>query len=122
PSWPGLSPPSHLGWHSASISGMAGTTPAATTSKPCQELSREEVVNLARGLLVDAGHLGKVRKGCPLDGFQRTEMAKERALAHGTDTRNFLQSRLADVFFAARAVRADGEAVRLVAQPLDEVE
>src|SRR5665811_1792388 len=49
-------------------------------------------------------------------------MAQQRALAGRPDARNFLQAGLADVLLAPRAVRADGEAVRLVAQPLDEIE
>src|SRR5450759_4742986 len=49
-------------------------------------------------------------------------MAQQRALAGRPDARNFLQAGLANVLLAPRAMRADGEAVRLIAQPLDEIE
>ena len=45
-------------------------------------------------------------------------MLQQRALAGRADAGNFLQAGLADVALAPRAVRADREAVRLVAQPL----
>ena len=57
-----------------------------------------------------------------LDRLQRAEMMQQRALARRADAGDFLQAGLADVLLAARAVRADGEAMRLVAQPLDEIE
>ena len=82
----------------------------------------EEIVNLARGLVVDARHLRKIVERGALDGFQRAEMMQQRAFARRADAGNFLQARFADVLLPARAVRADGEAVRLVAQPLNEIE
>ena len=45
-------------------------------------------------------------------------MAQQRALAGRADAGDFLQAGLADVLLAPRAVRADRETVRLVAQPL----
>ena len=47
---------------------------------------------------------------------------QQRPLAQGADAGNLLQAAFAQSAFAPLAVRADREAVRLVAQPLDEVE
>ena len=82
----------------------------------------EEIVDLARGLGVDAGHLGEIGGGGALDRLERAEMLQQRALARRADAGDFLQAGLADVALAPRAVRADREAMRLVAQPLDEIE
>src|SRR6476659_7740220 len=82
----------------------------------------EEIVNLARGLFVDARHLGKVRQRRPLDRLERAEVMQQRTLARRADAGDLLQPRLADVLLAPGAVRADGEAMRLVAQPLNEIE
>src|SRR5499433_4307785 len=49
-------------------------------------------------------------------------MVEQRALASGADARDFLQPRLADVAPASDAVGTDREAMRLVAQSLDEIE
>ena len=49
-------------------------------------------------------------------------MVQQGAFAGRADAGNFLQAALADVLLAAHAVRADGEPVRFVAQPLDELE
>ena len=38
-SWPGLSRPSRLGWHSASLSGMRGTSPRMTAHRLCLRLT-----------------------------------------------------------------------------------
>src|SRR6516162_5192254 len=57
-----------------------------------------------------------------LDRLERPEMVEQRALASRADAGDFLQPRLADVAPAPDAVRADREAMRLVAQPLDEIE
>ena len=82
----------------------------------------EELIYLSRRLRINSGHLGEIGQGRPLDRFHSAEMAQQRALARRADAGDFLQSGLADVLLAARAVRADGEAVGLVAQPLDEIE
>src|SRR5258707_6369774 len=82
----------------------------------------EEVVDLARGLGADAGYLGEIGQRRALDRLERAEMVEQGALAGRADARDLLQSRLADVAAAPDAVRADREAMRLVAQPLDEIE
>src|SRR4051794_15997855 len=57
-----------------------------------------------------------------LDRLQRAEVPQQRALAARADAGNFLQAGLPDVLLALLAMRADREAMRLVAQPLHEVE
>src|SRR5215207_1495740 len=49
-------------------------------------------------------------------------MMKERALSRRSYAGDFLQAAFANVALAPRAMRADGESVRLVAQPFDEIE
>src|SRR6516165_10431972 len=82
----------------------------------------EKVVDLPRGLGADAGDLGEIGKGGALDRLERPEMVEQRALAGRPDAGNLLQAGLADIAPPPHAVGADGEAMRLVAQPLHEVE
>src|SRR6516162_8971416 len=82
----------------------------------------EEVVDLARGLGADPGHLGEIGQRRALDRLERPEMVEQRALAGRADAGDFLQPRLADIAPAPDAVRSDREAMGLVAQPLDEIE
>src|SRR5262245_65992892 len=82
----------------------------------------KEVVDLARGLRADAGHLGEIGRSGPLDRLEGSKMVQQRALARGADAGNFLQARLADVAPPPHAVRAHGKAMRLVTQALDEIE
>src|SRR5262249_54523822 len=82
----------------------------------------EEFLVLARGFGADPGHLGEIGQRRALDRLERAEMVEQGALASRADARDLLQSRLADVAAAPDAVRADREAMRLVAQPLDEIE
>src|SRR5262252_10062114 len=82
----------------------------------------EEVVDLARGLGADPGHLGEIGERGALDRLERAEMVEQGALAGRADARDLLQPRLADVAAPPHAVRADREAMRLIAQPLDEIE
>src|SRR5690242_21827283 len=49
-------------------------------------------------------------------------MAQQRVLALGADTRDFVERRPPDRLDALGAMRADGEAMRLVAQSLQEVQ
>src|SRR5262245_25769798 len=79
----------------------------------------KKVVDLARDLCADAGDLGKIGRRGALDRLERSEMMQQRALARGADAGNFLQAGLADVAPPPHPVRADGEAMRLVAQALD---
>src|SRR5215475_3323868 len=82
----------------------------------------KEVVDLARGFRADAGHLGEIGRSGALDRLEGSEMVQQRALARGADAGNFLQPGLADVAPPPHPVRAHGEAMRLVAQALDEIE
>src|SRR5262245_8751067 len=98
--------------------------PPVSTTTP-QALSRalvEEVVDFARGLGADPGHLGEISQRRALDRLERPEMVEQGALASRADAGDFLQPRLADVAPAPDAMGADREAMRLVAQPLDEIE
>src|SRR5262249_29803796 len=60
--------------------------------------------------------------GGAFDRLERPEVAQERPLAGRADARNLLQAGFANVAFPALPVRADREAMRLVPQPLDEIE
>src|SRR6267378_201711 len=82
----------------------------------------EEIVDLARGLGADAGNLGEILERGALDGLERPEMVKQRPLASWADAGDFLQPSLADIAPPPDAVRPDRETVRLVAQPLHEIE
>src|SRR5437763_4599498 len=48
-------------------------------------------------------------------------MQQQRALTGWPDAGDFLQTAFAQIAFAARPMRTDGESVRLVAQALDEI-
>src|SRR5262249_45237136 len=94
----------------------------AVHREPLSRARVEEVVDLARGFSADSGHFGEIGRRCPLDRLEGSEMVEQRAFAGRADAGDFLQSRLADIAPAANAVRAYREAMRFVAQPLDEVE
>jgi hypothetical protein len=81
----------------------------------------EELIYLSSGLRINSRDLGKVSQARPLDGFHSAKMPKQGALSRRSDPRNFLKSGLANVFFAARAMRADSEPVGFVSQPLDKI-
>src|SRR6185369_16847814 len=82
----------------------------------------KKVVNFARRLGAYTGNFGEVPRGGTLDRFQCAKVLQERALAGRANAGNLLQPGLTQVFLAAGPVRPDGEAVRLITQPLDEVE
>src|SRR2546423_3562350 len=82
----------------------------------------KKVINFARRLGADAGNFGEIRLGRTFDGFQCAEVLQERALARRSDAGDFLQPGFAHILLAASPVRSYGKAVRLVAQPLHEVE
>src|SRR5260370_5973361 len=82
----------------------------------------EEVVDLARGLGADPGHLGEIGQRRALDRLERAEMVEQGALAGRADPRDLLQPRLADVAAAPDAGRAAREAMRLVPHPLAAME
>src|SRR5262249_56831629 len=78
----------------------------------------EEVVDLARGLGADPGHLGEIGQCRALDRLKRPEMVEQRALAGRADAGDFLQPPLADIAPTPDALRAARAALRLVTQPL----
>ena len=82
----------------------------------------EKIEDLAGAFGADARNHAEIGDRGALDLLQRSEMVQQRALARRADARNFLQTGLADVLLAQLAMRADDEAMRLVAQPLDEIE
>src|SRR5438046_2481786 len=90
----------------------------ATSSRPLVE----KVIDLAGGLGADPRHLGEIGESGTLDRLERPKVTKQRALAGRPDAGDLLQTRLADIAPSPRAVRPDGEPVRLVAQPLDEIQ
>src|SRR5215469_4311806 len=53
---------------------------------------------------------------------RRAEVVEQCALACRTDAGNLVQLALPDVLRAPRAMRADSETMRLVAQPLQEIQ
>src|SRR5258707_7804318 len=82
----------------------------------------KKFVNPPRRFGTDAFDLHQVGNRGALDGFQRAEVVQQRALARRSDAGDLLQAGLAHVTCAARPVRADGKAMGLIAQPLDEIE
>src|SRR3954462_9259860 len=82
----------------------------------------EKLENLAGTFGADAGNLAEVGDRGPLDFLQGSEVMQQGTLARWPDAGNFLQPGLADVLLAKLAMRADHKAMRLVAQPLDEIQ
>src|SRR5579862_1717398 len=92
---------------------------------PSDLLSRplvKKFVNPPRRFGTDAFDLHQVGDRGALDGFQRAEVMQQRAFARRSDAGDLLQAGLAHIAGATRPMRADGEAMGLVAQPLDEIE
>src|SRR6516165_10505090 len=82
----------------------------------------KKFVNPPRRLGADAFDLNQVSHRSALDRFQSAEVMQQCALARRPDTGNLLQPGLAQILGPPRTVRADGEAMGLIAQPLDEIE
>src|SRR5947209_12999050 len=82
----------------------------------------EEIVDLACRFGIDSGYMFQIGDRGALDRLQRAEVTQQRALARRTDPGDFLQAGFADVLLALLPVRADREAMRLIAHPLDEVQ
>src|SRR6188474_82095 len=101
-------------------SGLFDRGIAAASSALAGRRLVEEIVDLAGGFVVDARHLREIVERSVLDGFQRPKVVEQGPLARRADAGDFLQAGLADVLLAPRAMRADSEAMRLVAQSLDE--
>src|ERR1700731_5097238 len=99
--------------------------PYSSAWPPSDLLSRplvKKFVNPPRRFGTDAFDLHQVGDRGALDGFQRAKVMQQRAFARRSDAGDLLQAGLAHVARPARPVRADGEAMRLIAQPLDEIE
>ena len=60
-------------------------------------------------------------KSARATGLGGTEMRQKRTLARRPDARHIVERRRADGLGPFRAMRADGEAMRLVAHSLDEI-
>src|SRR3954454_23668563 len=82
----------------------------------------EKLENPSRAFGADPRHLAEVGDRSPLDLLQGSEMMQQRALTRRPDPGDFLQACLADILLAQLAVRADHKTMRLVAQPLDEIQ
>ena len=82
----------------------------------------KKFVNPPRRFGTDAFDLHQVGDRGALDGFERAEVMQQRAFARRSDAGDLLQAGLAHIARAARPVRADGETMGLIAQPLDEIE
>src|SRR6185312_7859392 len=85
-------------------------------------LGMEMLIDALRDRLADPLHPLQIGEPGPGDAARRSEMMQQRLLAPGADAGDLVKRRAADRLGAARAMRADGEAVGLVAQPLEVVE
>src|ERR1700687_1145918 len=112
-----------LGEASTGLWGMLGNTDSHPSS--CSVRSSrlmEEIIDLARGFRIDAGDLLQIRNRSAFDRLERSEMPQQRPLAGRADPGDLLQPGLADVAPPPLAMRSDREAMRLIAQALDEIE
>src|SRR5579864_851380 len=101
------------------------TEPYSLPWPPSDLLGRplvKKLVNSPRRFGADAFDLHQVGDRGAFDGFQRAEVAQQRALARRSDAGDLLQAGFAHVARPARPVRADGETMGFVAQPFDEIE
>src|SRR5206468_8424720 len=70
----------------------------------------------------DSGHMRKIVDACRLYALQAAEMREQRMAALGPDAADLLQRRGRSRLAAPGAMALDGEAVRLVANPLQQVQ
>src|SRR5688500_1587507 len=82
----------------------------------------KEIIDLARGFGIDSGYMFEIGHRGAFDCLEGAEVTQQRSFAHRPDTGDFLQAGLADVLLALLAMRTNGESMRLIAQPLHEVE
>src|SRR5262249_23564924 len=82
----------------------------------------EEIVNGLRHRLADAGNRQEVVGAPAGHGLGGAEVREQRALALRADAGDVVERVDTDGLAALGAMGADGEAVRLVAQPLNEIE
>src|SRR5690349_16361630 len=80
------------------------------------------VVDQLGHLFRNAVDLDQILDRGAADRLGGAEMQKQRALAAGADAGDLVERALDHLLLAAGAMRADGEAMDLVAQPLDEIE
>src|SRR5689334_86804 len=80
------------------------------------------LVDLLRDRLADAGDALEIGEARARDAARRAEMMEEGALPPRADAGDLVERRGAYRLGAPRPVRADGEAVRLVPESLQEVE
>ena len=80
----------------------------------------EKVVHQLRGGGVEARRFFEVGEAGFGDVLGRAEGEEQRALARRADARDFVERALDEFLLAPGAMGPDGEAVRLVAQALDE--
>src|SRR3954467_8037241 len=102
--------------------GVNAFVPGSVMTAGFSGAGMEEVVDRPRGCGVDARGLGQVLEGGALDRLHGPEMVEQRALAAGTDAGDLVQGVLHHLSLALGPVAPDGEAVRLVAESLHEVE
>src|SRR4029077_17491700 len=81
----------------------------------------EEGIDAPGGFGADALDLPEIGQRGSFDRFQRAEMQEQRAFAGRSDAADFLKTGFAEIAFTARAVRAYGKAMCLVAQAFHEV-
>ena len=79
-------------------------------------------VNFFRQLAADAAHLGQVADARADHAFQAAEAGEQFLAPFGADAADALERRRQAGLAAARAVAGDGEAVRFVADGLDQMQ
>ena len=83
--------------------------------------SLKKVIDELGGRGIDARDLFEIGEPGARNRLCRSERMQQGALADRSDPADLVERALGDVLLAARAVGADGEAMRLVAQPLHEI-
>src|SRR5690606_14840393 len=90
---------------------------------PCSSLGGlpESLLNPPRGLASDARHRRQLVEGGFLHGLQAPELLQERSPLRRPDPRDLVEGARQGALLPALSVAGDGEAVRFVADLLDEV-
>src|SRR5690606_13804872 len=82
----------------------------------------EVIINGARHGFGNTVYLHKVFHRSPAHGLRRTKMQEQSALARGAHADDLVERAFHHLLLAPGPMRTDGEAMRLVTQPLDEIE
>ena len=82
----------------------------------------KEVVDSPRRFGADTIHLHQVGDGGALNRLKRPEVMQQSPFPGWADARDLLQAGLTQVTHAAGPMGADRKSMRLVAQPLDEIQ